>query len=85
MFSNILSEILLTRFNFLDKSVGLSTLLEINSNSVVDAVSKVVITHYPLHVVGVDGLIIPSKSRGQVLRMIDANHALVRWEVNVDA
>lgn len=72
----------MTRFNFLDKSVGLSTPLVINSNSVVDPVSKIVITHYPLHVAGVEGLVIPSKSQGQVLRMIDENHALVRWEVN---
>ncbi|KAI3446215.1 hypothetical protein Pfo_002880 [Paulownia fortunei] len=67
-------------FNFLDKSVGLSTPLEISGDSVVDAVSKIVETRFPLHVAGVEGLVIPSKSRGQVLRMIDENCALVRWE-----
>lgn len=73
----------MSRFNFLDKSTGLSTPFEIMNGSVVDAVSKIVETHSPLHVAGVDGLIIPGKSRGQVLRMLDDNCALVRWEVNV--
>ncbi|XP_073292764.1 uncharacterized protein [Primulina huaijiensis] len=67
-------------FNFLNKSVGLSTPMEISNGSEVDAVSKVVETHFPLHVTGVEGLVIPSKSQGQVLRMIDKNVALVRWE-----
>lgn len=70
------------RFNFLDKSTGLSTPFEIKSGSVVDAVSKLVVTHSPLHVAGVEGLVIPGKSRGQVLRMLDESRALVRWEVN---
>lgn len=72
----------LSRFNFLDKSTGLSTPFEIKSGSVVDAVSKIVETQSPLHVAGVEGLVIPAKSRGQVLRMLDDNCALVRWEVN---
>ncbi|XP_042000669.1 uncharacterized protein LOC121750240 isoform X1 [Salvia splendens] len=67
-------------FNFLDKSTGLSTPFEIMNGPVVDAVSKIVETHSPLHVAGVEGLIIPGKSRGQVLRMLDDNCALVRWE-----
>ncbi|KAL0334623.1 UNVERIFIED_CONTAM: hypothetical protein Sradi_4674200 [Sesamum radiatum] len=68
-------------FNFLDKSVGLSTPLEISSDSAVDAVvPKIVETRYPLQVAGIGGLIIPSKSRGQVMRMIDKKYALVRWE-----
>ncbi|EYU37916.1 hypothetical protein MIMGU_mgv1a000102mg [Erythranthe guttata] len=67
-------------FNFLDKSVGLSTPIELSSDSVVDAASNFVETRFPLPVAGVEGLVIPSKSRGQVLRMIDENCALVRWE-----
>ncbi|KAG8368145.1 hypothetical protein BUALT_Bualt15G0014600 [Buddleja alternifolia] len=67
-------------FNFLDKSVGLSTPVEISSEPVVDAVSKIVESRFPLRVAGVEGLVIPSKSQGQVLRMIDKNRALVRWE-----
>ncbi|KAL1554389.1 hypothetical protein AAHA92_14953 [Salvia divinorum] len=67
-------------FNFLDKSTGLSTPFELMNGSVVDAVSKIIETHSPLHVAGVEGLIVPGKSRGQVLRMLDDNCALVRWE-----
>ncbi|XP_011088558.1 uncharacterized protein LOC105169752 [Sesamum indicum] len=68
-------------FNFLDKSVGLSTPLEISSDSAVDAVvPEIIETRYPLKVAGIEGLIIPSKSRGQVMRMIDKKYALVRWE-----
>ncbi|KAL6545953.1 hypothetical protein OROGR_009827 [Orobanche gracilis] len=67
-------------FNFLDKSVGLSTPLGLSGDTVVDAVLKTVETLSPLYVTGVEGLVIPSKSRGQVLRMIDEKCALVRWE-----
>ncbi|KAL3621352.1 hypothetical protein CASFOL_036264 [Castilleja foliolosa] len=69
-------------FNFLDKSVRLSTPLRLRGEPGVDAVSKIVETLSPVNVTGVEGLIIPSKSRGQVLRMIDDNCALVRWENN---
>lgn len=47
-----------------------------------DAVSKIIVTQSPLHVAGVEGLVIPAKSRGKVLRMLDDNCALVRWEVS---
>ncbi|XP_057788584.1 uncharacterized protein LOC131005591 isoform X2 [Salvia miltiorrhiza] len=67
-------------FNFLDKSTGVTTPFEIRNGSVVDAVSKIVETHSPLYVAGVEGLVVPGKSRGQVLRMLDENCALVRWE-----
>lgn len=77
------SGIVLSRFNFLDKSTGLSTPFEIRNGSVVDAVSKVVETHSPLHIAVVEGLVVPGKSRGKVLRMLDENCGLVRWEVNV--
>ncbi|XP_051133760.1 uncharacterized protein LOC127253286 isoform X2 [Andrographis paniculata] len=67
-------------FNFLDKSVGLSTLLEIGNGSVVDPVSNIVETQFPLRVAGIEGLTIPAQSRGRVLRMIDEKCVLVRWE-----
>ena len=72
------------RYNFLEKSVGLSSLFEISSDSLVDGASKTVETHLPLRVPGVEGLIIPNGTRGQVIRMIDRNVALVRWEVNFE-
>ncbi|CAA0807688.1 Protein of unknown function (DUF3414 [Striga hermonthica] len=67
-------------FNFLDKSVGLSTPVGLRGDAVLDASSKIVETNSPLHVADAEGLVIPSKSKGQVLRMIDENCALVRWE-----
>ncbi|KAL4616065.1 hypothetical protein ACB092_07G172100 [Castanea dentata] len=67
-------------YNFLDKSVGISSLFEISSDSLVDNVSQIVETHLPVHVPGVEGLLIPSKTRGHVLKMIGGNTALVRWE-----
>ncbi|GMY05517.1 nucleoporin like [Fagus crenata] len=67
-------------YNFLDKSVGISSLFEINSDSLVDNISQIVGTHLPVHVPGVEGLFIPSKTRGHVLKVIGGNTALVRWE-----
>ncbi|KAJ6409886.1 hypothetical protein OIU84_009385 [Salix udensis] len=67
-------------YNFLDKYVGVSTLFEITSESLVDRASQVVETQLPLQVPGADSLIIPSKTRGHVLKVIDGNTALVRWE-----
>ncbi|XP_031130365.1 uncharacterized protein LOC116032104 [Ipomoea triloba] len=67
-------------FNFLDKSTGLSSLFEISRGSLVDAASQSVKTSQPLHVPGVEGLIIPSGTHGHVLKMVDRNIGLVRWE-----
>ena len=47
-----------------------------------DNISQIIETRVPLHVPGVEGLIIPSQTRGHVLKVIDGNTALVRWEVN---
>ena len=46
-----------------------------------DNISQNVETHLPVHVPGVEGLFIPSKTRGHVLKVIGGNTALVRWEV----
>jgi nuclear pore complex protein Nup188 len=56
-------------------------LFEINSDSLVDNISQIVETHLPVHVPGVEGLFIPSKTRGHALKVIGGNTALVRWEV----
>ncbi|KAI9181025.1 hypothetical protein LWI28_010510 [Acer negundo] len=72
-------------YNFLDRSVGISTLFEITSDSVVDGISQIVETQHPLHVPGVDGLLIPSKTRGHVLKVLGGNTALVRWEYTQSA
>ncbi|XP_038706390.1 uncharacterized protein LOC120001936 isoform X2 [Tripterygium wilfordii] len=67
-------------YNFLDKSVGISSLFEITSEALVDDNAQIVETHIPLHIPGIDGLLIPSKTRGHVLKVIDGNTAIVRWE-----
>eukprot|EP00257_Ricinus_communis_P020943 XP_015580313.1 uncharacterized protein LOC8265348 isoform X1 [Ricinus communis] len=67
-------------FNFLDKSVGISSLFEITSESLVDNISQIVETNLLLHVPGVEGLFIPNKTRGHVLKVIGGNTAIVRWE-----
>lgn len=48
----------------------------------VDNASQIVETQQPLSVPGIEGFLIPSKTRGHVLKLIDGNTALVRWEVN---
>lgn len=70
------------RYNFLDKSVGVSSLFEIANNSFRDVLSQTVETNFPLHVPGLEGLVIPSKTCGRILRLVGENTALVRWEVN---
>lgn len=67
-------------YNFMEKSVGISSVLDIGSDSVVGGTSQIVETQLPLHVPAVEGLLIPSKTRGHVLRMVDSRTALVRWE-----
>ncbi|RXH87599.1 hypothetical protein DVH24_034499 [Malus domestica] len=68
-------------YNFLDKSLGISSLVEINGSFGEDR-SQIVETHLPLHVPGFEGLVIPSKTCGHILRLVSGNTALVRWEVN---
>ncbi|KAK4375119.1 hypothetical protein RND71_005796 [Anisodus tanguticus] len=67
-------------FNFLDKSTGLSSPVNISSCSVVDDASQTVMVVQPLHLPGIEGLVIPSGTRGHLLKMIDRDIALVRWE-----
>ncbi|KAL5168904.1 hypothetical protein HKD37_11G030947 [Glycine soja] len=62
------------RYNFLNRSVGISSLFEINSDlEVVEALQAV-------QVPGVEGFFIPAGTRGRVLRVVGENTALVRWE-----
>lgn len=63
--------------------MGISTLFEIANDSLVDPTSHVVETHIPLHVPGLEGLLIPINTRGHILKLVGAKTALVRWEVNV--
>ncbi|KAK9690813.1 hypothetical protein RND81_09G155600 [Saponaria officinalis] len=67
-------------YNYMEKSVGISSMLDIGSNLSVSEASQIVETQLPLRVPGVEGLFIPSKTRGRILRMIDSKTAVVRWE-----
>lgn len=69
-------------YNFLDKMVGISSLFEISGDSVVSNISQMVETRHPLHVPGFEGLLIPGQTRGRVLKIVDSNISLIRWEVN---
>jgi len=66
----------------MDKSMGVSSAVEINGDFLVGQASQIIETQLPLRVPVVEGLVIPSKTRGHVLRMIDSRTALVRWEVD---
>ncbi|XP_065865698.1 uncharacterized protein [Euphorbia lathyris] len=67
-------------YNFLDKSVGISSLFQVTNESLMDDMSQIVETNLPLPVPGVESLFIPRKTRGHVLKVIGGNTALVRWE-----
>lgn len=70
-------------YNFLDKSVGLTTLVDRRGNLGIDNNSRTVETRLPLYVPGLEGLEIPRNTRGHVLKVIDDKTALVRWEVKL--
>ncbi|PPS17819.1 hypothetical protein GOBAR_AA02740 [Gossypium barbadense] len=67
-------------YNFLDKSTGISSLFDITSESSLDNVSQIVETQHPVPIPGIDGLHIPSRTHGHVLKVVDGRTALVRWE-----
>ncbi|XP_010555238.1 PREDICTED: uncharacterized protein LOC104824773 isoform X2 [Tarenaya hassleriana] len=67
-------------YNFLDKSVGISTLSDLSSCSLVDDVCQIVESSRPLHVPGLEGVIVPSKTHGRILKMVSENTGVVRWE-----
>ncbi|KAF7810804.1 nucleoporin NUP188-like protein [Senna tora] len=66
-------------YNFLDKSVGVSSLFQISNDSLLDG-SDIVEARQPVCVPGIEGLFIPVGTRGHVLKAIGENTALVRWE-----
>ncbi|KAL9296251.1 hypothetical protein ACSQ67_022147 [Phaseolus vulgaris] len=61
-------------YNFLNRSVGISSLFEINSDS------QIVEAQQPVRVPGVEGFFIPAGTHGRILRVVGENTALVRWE-----
>ncbi|XP_057456711.1 uncharacterized protein LOC130747712 [Lotus japonicus] len=67
-------------YNFLDKSVGISSLFGISSDPQADDACHIVEAQQAVGVPGIEGLVIPSGTRGRVLRVVGQNTALVRWE-----
>ncbi|KAJ4965226.1 hypothetical protein NE237_017075 [Protea cynaroides] len=67
-------------YSFLVKSIGISSLLKIPGHTSIEKLSQIIETDQPLQVPGVDGILIPSHTRGHVLKVIDGSTALVRWE-----
>ncbi|KAI9127540.1 hypothetical protein K1719_000533 [Acacia pycnantha] len=66
-------------YNFLDRSVGVSSLMEISNEAVTD-VSHIVEAQNLVQVPGIEGFFIPAGTRGHVLKVIGGSTALVRWE-----
>ncbi|XP_068639968.1 uncharacterized protein [Aristolochia californica] len=67
-------------YNFLDKMAGVASLFEIPAASSVESMSHIVETSHPLSLPGLEGFLIPSGTRGHILKTVVGNIALVRWE-----
>ncbi|XP_020681493.1 uncharacterized protein LOC110098887 [Dendrobium catenatum] len=67
-------------YNFLEKMNGMASLFESPCGSPLMDVYDFVYAHQRIPVPGVEGLFISPGTRGQILKVIDVNIALVRWE-----
>ncbi|XP_008788374.2 uncharacterized protein LOC103706141 isoform X1 [Phoenix dactylifera] len=67
-------------YNYLDKMSAITTLFEIPGGSGAVNLHDIIEIQHQFNIPGIDGLVIPSGTCGQVLKVIDANVALVRWE-----
>ncbi|CAK8576856.1 unnamed protein product [Lathyrus sativus] len=67
-------------YTFLDRSVGISSLFEISSDLLADDVYHILQTQQAVQVPGIEGLFVPSGTRGRVLKVVGEKTALVRWE-----
>lgn len=62
--------------------MGVSSLLEISSDSFVDISHNIVVARQPVRIPGIEGLFIPAGTHGHILKAVGENTALVRWEVS---
>lgn len=69
------------RYNFVEKINGITLLSEIPGGSQVVDSYNIIVAPNQLDVPSVEGLVIPEGTCGQILKVIEANVALVRWEV----
>ncbi|KAH0451385.1 hypothetical protein IEQ34_018684 [Dendrobium chrysotoxum] len=67
-------------YNFLEKMNGMASLFESPCGSPLMDVYDLVYAHQRIPVPGVEGLFISPGTCGQILKVIDVNIALVRWE-----
>lgn len=67
-------------YNYLDKMGGITTLFEIPDGYGVVNLHDIIEIYHQFNIPGIEGLVIPSGTCGQVLKVIDANVVLVRWE-----
>lgn len=61
---------------------GLTSLFKIPGLSSAEDCPKIIETSRPYAFPGFDVFIIPSQTHGQVLKIMDGNTVLVRWQVN---
>ncbi|KAL8137142.1 hypothetical protein V2J09_003143 [Rumex salicifolius] len=52
----------------------------VNNDFLMDRVSQHAHTRSPLAIPGIEGLVIPSNTSGQIIRMVDKNTAIIRWQ-----
>ncbi|XP_020260505.1 uncharacterized protein LOC109836876 isoform X2 [Asparagus officinalis] len=67
-------------YNFLEKMSGITLLSEITDGSQVVDSCNIILAPNQLDIPSIEGLVIPKGTYGQILKVIGANTALVRWE-----
>ncbi|KAG8095470.1 hypothetical protein GUJ93_ZPchr0012g19950 [Zizania palustris] len=65
------------RYNYLERMNGVTTLYPVTDN--VNYCDQIEI-HHPIRIPGIEGITIPRGSHGYILKLIEDNAALVRWE-----
>ncbi|KAL5055383.1 hypothetical protein RYX36_036065 [Vicia faba] len=68
-------------YTFLDRSVGISSLFEISSDLLANDVYHILEAQQAVQVPGIEGLFVPSGTRGRVLKVVGEKTSLVRWEL----
>jgi hypothetical protein len=69
------------RYNYLEKMRGITTFYQMPSGTGAARSKDMVRLSFSIAVPGVENIVIPSGTRGVILRSIDENLVLVHWEV----
>lgn len=67
-------------FNFLEKMGGVTLLSEIPRRSQFTDIYDTIEAQTQLNIPSIEGIVIPAGTRGHIVRVVDVNSALVRWE-----